>query len=306
MCFLNFFWVSALVAQKGFKIRASMGNHLESKQDKYQIALCALQIIWFHMCNKKCTQIIFRMLNITHRRKNHAVLYMCDCLGRTAHRRSIPTGIFRLRAFRLLNREKVTMLLGVFRQSAERGEPGQGESAKDRLNALPPGLLHPTCLFLFQRFDSCLIIPDSWNLRPKHDGGEQGKQEALKQKKENKDHCGRGTVCRAVLPISVDASNEVMNAKKQTVIGDKANVEGEKNEKFLVLLPNTIVHPGTMVVHLFDAPLAYRAVMCSLWLDATALWAFEDNLSLLKPHSLNVLLCGISFRYSSGICEHCA
>jgi hypothetical protein len=97
-----------------------------------------------------------------------------------------------------------------------------------------------------------------------------------------------------------------MYAKKETVIGDKANVEGEKNEKFLVLLPNTIVHPGTMVVHLFDAPLAYRPVMCSLWLDATALGAFEDNLSLLKSHSLNVLLCCISFRYSSGICEHSA
>ena len=67
------------------------------------------------------------------------------------------------------------------------------------------------------------------------------------------------------------------------VIGDKANVEGEEDEKFLVLkisvnclgnkqrvheenliltvsychrssylLSNTIVHPGTMVVHLFD------------------------------------------------------
>jgi len=90
------------------------------------------------------------------------------------------------------------------------------------------------------------------------------------------------------------------------VIGDKTNVEGEKNEKFLVLLADTIVHPGAMVVHLFDAPLAHRAVVCSLWLDATALWAFEDNLPLLKPHSLNVLLGGISFGYSSRICEHCA
>jgi len=90
------------------------------------------------------------------------------------------------------------------------------------------------------------------------------------------------------------------------VIGDKANVEGEKDEKFLVLLSNTIVHPRTMVVHLFDAPLAYRTVMCSLWLDATALRAFKDNLSLLKTHSLNVLLGGISFGYSSRICEHCA
>ena len=60
----------------------------------------------------------------------------CDCLGRTAHSSRIPTGIFRLRAFRLLNREKVTMLLGVFRQRAERGEPGQRESAKDRLKFL--------------------------------------------------------------------------------------------------------------------------------------------------------------------------
>ena len=66
----------------------------------------------------------------------------CDCTrvtvqaGRTAHSSRIPTGIFRLRAFRLLNREKVTMLLGVFRQRAERGEPGQRESAKDRLKFL--------------------------------------------------------------------------------------------------------------------------------------------------------------------------
>ena len=57
-------------------------------------------------------------------------------------------------------------------------------------------------------------------------------------------------VCCAVLPVSVDTSNEVMYAKKQTenkfsnfsmtqkrvpVIGDEANVEGEENEKFLVL-----------------------------------------------------------------------
>jgi len=90
------------------------------------------------------------------------------------------------------------------------------------------------------------------------------------------------------------------------VIGDKTNVEGEKYEKFLVLLPNTIVHPGAVVVHLFDAPLAHRAVVCSLWLNTTALWAFEDNLPLLKPHSLNVLLGCISFGYSSRICEHCA
>jgi len=106
------------------------------------------------------------------------------------------------------------MLLGVFRQRTEWGEPGQGESAKDRLNALPPRLSHPTRLFLFQRFNPCLIIPDGRNLRPKHNGCEQGKQETLKQKKEYKDHCGRGTVCRAVLPVSVYASDEVMYAKK--------------------------------------------------------------------------------------------
>ena len=65
--------------------------------------------------------------------KNHAVTVQA---GRTAHSSRIPTGIFRLRAFRLLNREKVTMLLGVFRQRTERGEPGQRESAKDRLKFL--------------------------------------------------------------------------------------------------------------------------------------------------------------------------
>jgi len=124
------------------------------------------------------------------------------------------TGCDRVLAFRLLHREKVTMLLCVFRQRTEWRKPGQGESAKDRLNALPPRLLHPARLLFLQRFYSCLIIPDSRDLCPKHNGCKQGKQKSLKQKKEYEDHCGRGTVSRAVLPVSMDASNEVMYAKK--------------------------------------------------------------------------------------------
>ena len=61
------------------------------------------------------------------------------------------------------NREKVAVLLGVLRQRAKRGEPGQGEPTKDclklgncsvtvvradvfNLYALPPRFLHPSCL----------------------------------------------------------------------------------------------------------------------------------------------------------------
>jgi len=38
------------------------------------------------------------------------------------------------------------------------------------------------------------------------------------------------------------------------MVGYEANVEGKKNEKLLVLLPNTVVDPGTVVIHLTDTP----------------------------------------------------
>ena len=38
------------------------------------------------------------------------------------------------------------------------------------------------------------------------------------------------------------------------MIGDEPDVEGEKDEILLVLLPHAVVDPGAVVVHLSDAP----------------------------------------------------
>ena len=57
------------------------------------------------------------------------------CLGSMDHRKNIAFSAYceQLLAFILLHGEKVTMLLGVFRQRTEWGKPRQGESPKDRL-----------------------------------------------------------------------------------------------------------------------------------------------------------------------------
>lgn len=102
----------------------------------------------------------------------------------------------------------------------------------------------------------------------------------------------------------MDAGDEVMNTKEQTVIGNKANVESKQDEKLLILLSYAVVHPGTMMIHLFDAPLTDRTMMSSFWLNTAAFWTFEDHLSLLKPHSLDIFLRSIPFWNSSWVCEH--
>jgi hypothetical protein len=38
------------------------------------------------------------------------------------------------------------------------------------------------------------------------------------------------------------------------VVGYEPDVKSEKDEKFLILLPNTVVDPGAVVVHLLNAP----------------------------------------------------
>ena len=109
-------------------------------------------------------------------------------------------------------------------------------------------------LFFFQRLDSRLVIPDGGDLRAEHDGGEESKEESPEEQEEDEDDGGGRTVDCAGLPVAVDAGDEVMDAEEETVPRDETDVENEEDEEFLVLLPNTIVHPGAVVVHLLDAP----------------------------------------------------
>ena len=53
----------------------------------------------------------------------------------------------------------------------------------------------------------------------------------------------------------------------------------------MVVLADAVVDPGAVVVHLPDAPLAHRAVVRPLRLDAAALRALEYH--LLRRHSMS-------------------
>jgi len=97
---------------------------------------------------------------------------------------------------------------------------------------------------------------------------------------------------------------EVIDPEEQTVIGYETNVESEEDKEFLILLPHTVVDPGTVMIHLLDTPLANRTVMSSLRFDTAALRALEDDLSFFEPHPLYILLSSITPGYCSWICEH--
>jgi len=63
-------------------------------------------------------------------------------------------------------------------------------------------------------------------------------------------------------------------------------VTQEEHEKFIVSESNTVVDPGTVVVHLEGAGLAHRAVVRSVWLYALALFTISHctlNTSLFDP-----------------------
>lgn len=59
-----------------------------------------------------------------------------------------------------------------------------------------------------------------------------------------------------------------------------------------------------MMVHFKNAPLAYTAMMSSIWLDAGAFGALKNYFSLAKSHLLNVLLRSIAFGHRAGVGKH--
>lgn len=67
----------------------------------------------------------------------------------------------------------------------------------------------------------------------------------------------------------------------------------------MIVLPHAVVHPGTVVIHLAYAALADRAVMCAIWLNAAALGALVEHLSLAIAHLFDHLLGGIASRHGA-------
>lgn len=78
-----------------------------------------------------------------------------------------------------------------------------------------------------------------------------------------------------------------------------ARTHREKDEILLIVLPDAVVHPGTMVVHFADAALADGAVVRALRLDAAALGALEDDLALAEAHLFYGLLGSVAFGHGA-------
>ena len=76
----------------------------------------------------------------------------------------------------------------------------------------------------------------------------------LKEKKQDEDNGGRRGIGGAGLPLAVDAADEVVDAEKEAVVRYQTDVQGEKDEKLLVLFSDAVVDPRTVVVHFSDAP----------------------------------------------------
>ena len=76
----------------------------------------------------------------------------------------------------------------------------------------------------------------------------------LEEKKKDEDDSGWGRVGSAGPPICLDAGYEVVDPYEEAVVGYQANVESEQHKELLVPFSDTVVDPGTMVVHLLDTP----------------------------------------------------
>ena len=76
----------------------------------------------------------------------------------------------------------------------------------------------------------------------------------LEQKKKDEDDRGWWGVGSAGLPVSLNAGYEVIDSYEEAVVGYQADVESEQHKELLVPLSHTVIHPGTVMVHLLDTP----------------------------------------------------
>ena len=75
---------------------------------------------------------------------------------------------------------------------------------------------------------------------------------------------------------------EAESHQDEGVQGNESYTHCKKDEVLLVLLADTVVDPGTMVVHLPNAPLTNPAVVGSVGLDAAAFGTVVQHLTGLQ------------------------
>ena len=76
----------------------------------------------------------------------------------------------------------------------------------------------------------------------------------LEQEKKDEDDGGWRGVSSAGLPVGLDAGYEVIDSYEEAVVGYQADVESEQHKELLVPFSNTVINPGTVMIHLLDTP----------------------------------------------------
>ena len=138
--------------------------------------------------------------------------------------------------------------------------------AKNGFQVHPCCFLGPSSVFLFQLFYSRLICADGEHLDPEHGRRENEEEQRLQAEEDEEGHRGG----REGAAVFFKAMQEVESHQDEGVQRNESYVHYKQDEVFLVLLADTVVDPGTMVVHLPNAPLTNPAVVGSVGLDAAA------------------------------------
>lgn len=187
----------------------------------------------------------------------------------------------------------------------ERAKPQYGERVSEyRPHVHPLSFFSPSSLFLFQLLYAGLVGTDGVDLGAEHHRGEDEEEEALKAQEYEEDDCCWRREGTALRPIIFKAVEEMEDHHDQRVERSECNVHCEKHKVLLVVLSNTVVDPGTVVVHLPYAAFANTAVVCSVRLDAAALGTFVDHLSWFQLKAFYVFLSGVSFWHGPRVSAH--
>lgn len=154
--------------------------------------------------------------------------------------------------------------------------------AENGFHVHPLCFFSPSSLFLFQLFYSRLVRADGVHLGSKHHRREDEEKQPLEAQQDEEDDGGGGREGAALCPIFFKAVQEVESHHDEGVQGDESYVHCKQDKIFLVVLPNTVVDPGTVVVHLPDAALTDTAVVRSVGLDAAAFRTLVHHLPRLQ------------------------
>mmetsp|Transcript_39518 Transcript_39518/g.91513 ORF Transcript_39518/g.91513 Transcript_39518/m.91513 type:complete len:254 (-) Transcript_39518:256-1017(-) len=97
-------------------------------------------------------------------------------------------------------------------------------------------------------------------------------------------HKRAGPVALAEVLHRGDSGHGSHGQHHECIRGDGEGVAEEEDEVFLIILTHAVVHPGAVVVHLKDAPVALRAVVCARRLVPVAAVAHRHGAAALVSH----------------------